>query len=71
MVANCKKCVKETERRPELLITIPIPDRPWRMVATDLFELEGKDYLLVVDYFSRFVEIGAMTKSNQQKSSEC
>lgn len=41
------------------------------MVATDLFELEGKDYLLVVDYFSRFVEIGAMTKSNQQKSSEC
>ena len=63
MVTNCKTCAKETNRPPEPLITTPIPDRPWKMIATDLFELGGRDYLLVVDYFSRFVEIGAMTRS--------
>ena len=63
LVTNCKKCAKETLHTPEPLITTPIPDRPWKMIATDLFELKGRDYLLVVDYFSRFVEIGVMQKS--------
>ena len=63
LVTNCKKCAKETRPTPEPLITTPLPDRLWKMVATDLFELEGRDYLLVVDYFSRFVEIGVMQKS--------
>ena len=63
LVTNCKKCAKETLHTPEPLITTPIQDRPWKMIATDLFELEGRDNPLVVDYFSRFVEIGVMHKS--------
>ena len=63
LVTNCKNCAKETPQPREPLITTPIPDRPWKMVATDLFELEGRDYLLVVDYLSRFVEVGMMRKS--------
>jgi len=60
---NCKKCAKETLHTLQPLIATPIPDRPWKMIATDVFELEGSDYLLVTDYFSRFVEIGVMQKS--------
>ena len=63
LVTYCGKCAKETLHTPEPLITTPIPDRPWKMIVTDLFELEGRDYFLVVDYFSRFVEIGVMQKS--------
>ena len=63
LVTNCKRCAKLTQQSREPLITTPIPDRPWKMIATDFFELEGRDYLLVVDYFSRFVEVGVMKKT--------
>ncbi|XP_078357457.1 uncharacterized protein LOC144642365 [Oculina patagonica] len=58
----------ELDNKPEPLITTPLPDRPWQVVATDLFQLKGIDYLIVIDYFSRYVEVAAMQKTT--KSSE-
>lgn len=34
-----------------------ISDRPWEKVGTDLYTIDGQDYLIVVDYFSNFWEI--------------
>ena len=44
------------------MLTSPFPDRPWQKVATDLFQHNGKDYAIVVHYFSRFFEIGLLTE---------
>ena len=30
---------------------------PWKTLDVDLFHLNGKNYLVVIDYFSKFVEI--------------
>ena len=49
--------MKTARQRKEPLITTPLPDWPWKTIGTDLFELEKKHYLLVVDYFSRFPEV--------------
>ena len=32
----------------------PIPVKPWNTVSADLFNLHGKEYLLIVDYFSKY-----------------
>ena len=58
LVQSCQHC---TTHRPtqnkEPLITTPLPDLPWQNVATDLCEHKGKTYLVLIDYFSRWLEI--------------
>ena len=53
LVQDCRECAEQSRNKRELLITTPLPDYPWQLVGTDLFELNKCHYLLVVDYFSR------------------
>ena len=34
-----------------------VPSRPWEKIAADIFTLDGKDYLVTIDYFSNFWKI--------------
>ena len=56
-INRCPQCYRDAPPRREPLITTPLPDFPWQKAATDLFEMRGNTYLLVVDYFSRFPEV--------------
>jgi transposase InsO family protein len=49
--------------KPEPLLPSSFPERPWQTLAADFFKCENVDYLLVVDYFSRYVEVCAMQKN--------
>ena len=51
----------------ELLISSEMPDHPWQKVVTDLFEWQ--QYLLVVDYYSRFIETAKLSSTTYL--SEC
>ena len=44
----------------------PLPSHPWERVGSDLFELHGTTYLLVVDYFSRYIEIQKLSSTNSK-----
>ena len=63
MVENCKTCAKIAHHRREPLITASLPEYPWEVVGTDLFELQGRQYLVVVDYFSRYPEVAKLTST--------
>ena len=39
------------------MVNRPIPTRPFQMVAVDLFECDGKNYLSLQDYYSRYIEV--------------
>ena len=67
LVQQCRTCALHRDNKPEPLIATPLPDRPWQIVATDLFQMKGMHYLIVID-FSRYVEVAAMAKTT--KSSE-
>ena len=49
--------------KPEPLVPTSFPEPPWQTLGTDFFRCENVDYLLVVDYLSRYVEVCAMGKN--------
>ena len=49
--------MKKNKLPPEPLIPTQIPDLPFNQVTMDLFEFESKQYILVVDYYSKFIEV--------------
>ena len=57
-VSICEAC-REYERgkTKETLRSHETRSRPWQYVAADLFELEGKSYLVTSDYSSGFFEL--------------
>ena len=63
LVKNCRECCKQQCQRVEPLFPSPLPEFPFQKVATDLFEWDRKVDLLVVDDFSRFIEIFKLSQT--------
>lgn len=57
-VQQCQYCTenRHTQRKEPLLPSV-LPSRPWQKTAIDLCELKKQNYLVISDYFSRFLEI--------------
>lgn len=61
VVAECGICAKFRAQNPrEPLNPHPVPERPWEKLGADIFEYKNKDYLIVVDYFSKYPELCQM-----------
>ena len=56
-VAACKMCQHFAPDSPEPLIPSTLPERPWQVLATDLFLHNDKHYIVTVDYYSRYFEL--------------
>ena len=61
LVHNCPECTKAMLAQKQPLISTPLPEHPWEKLASDLFEINGNTYLLVVDYFSRYMEVQTLS----------
>lgn len=48
------------------MLIADLPTAPWQKVGTDLFHLQGKDYLLVIDYFSNCPEVAQLSSTSAQ-----
>ncbi len=49
--SNCKEPLQPSE----------VPDRPWEVAATDLFMWNNTNYVVLVDYHSRYFEVGRLS----------
>ena len=57
MIQKCTICCENFQISYEPMIPSTLPQWPWEKIGTDLFELKNKSYLLLVDYFSRYIEV--------------
>ena len=58
-ISACEICREfdTTSQAKETLISREVPSCPWEKIAADIFTLDGKDYLVTIDYYSNFWEI--------------
>ena len=55
-LSECHPCATFQEKQPkETLLNDPVSNVPWKSLAMDNFDFNGKHYLIVVDCFSKFV----------------
>ena len=68
-ISRCETCrTCEIAQQKETLCSHEIPARPWSKVATDLFELNNKHYLVTVDYYSNYWEVDQMESNTKSKA---
>ena len=59
---HCQKCdtcraTDDNSQQKETLISHEIPERPWQHISTDIFTLDGVNYLITLDQYSNFWEV--------------
>lgn len=55
MVKDCELCNKYQQAQPKLPAMEPdLPTRTWEKLGSDIFQFNGANYLIIIDYYSRF-----------------
>jgi transposase InsO family protein len=68
VVSKCSVCIKyRYKQQKESLKPHPVPGMPWNKVGADLFHLNGKDYLVIIDYLSNFPEVAQLSSTNAKQ----
>ena len=68
-ISQCETCSKyERKQQKETLMSHEIAERPWEKIGTDLYTIDGNDYLIVVDYVSNFL---GDRPANRHESQHC
>ncbi len=72
LVNNYKDCLESRPtQRKEPLLTTPLPDRPWEINGADICEVNKQHYLIVVDYFSRYINITHLQDLSGETTRAC
>lgn len=57
-ISKCKICEKFSKANTkEPLISHEVPDYPFQKVAADILYYKGEDYLVLIDYYSNWIEL--------------
>ena len=67
-ISKCSVCnAYQHKQQKEPMIQHPVPARPWQFVAADLFEFQGKEYLVTMDYYSNFFEVDKLSSQTSRE----
>ena len=64
IVDKCAECLQQRNNPArEKLIPHTVPSRAWQKLGIDLFQFGGKRFQIVVDYFSKWIEVGQVPRN--------
>ena len=67
VVSKCNTCnMFRNSQAEEPLKSHELPERPWLKIAADLFELDKQEYVVMVDYYSKFLEVSHLPNSKSK-----
>ena len=68
MVTNCTECqIYCNKLEKETLLQHTVPEKPWINVATDLFHYFDQNYLILVDYMSKYFKVCQLQNLTSEK----
>ena len=69
LISNCPACQKFQSKQPPETLRNELPTtQPWTSLTTDIFELNGKSYLIVVDHYSKFIVVRRVTDHSAEQT---
>ena len=70
-VTSCDACQEHRNKQPkEPQLQHEIPETPWTKLATDVFHLKRKHYVLLVDYTTKYFDISQITDTQSRTVAE-
>lgn len=72
-VCSCHPCqIVDPKAKPEPIRSTKLPESPWKDISIDLLEITTENHLLVVvDYYSRWIEAILVRKTDAQHVIKC
>lgn len=67
LVRTCPTCCKAQNQRAQPLIPAPLPELPWQKVGTDLFHWKQGTFLLIIDNYSRYIEVAKLDRLSAEE----
>ena len=66
MCRKCHTCALHQDDKVEPLLALSAPTEIWERVGIDLFEFKKEQYLVIVDYGSRWLDFKKLNSTNSQ-----
>ena len=64
-VRKCESCIKfAPSKKKEAMLSHTVSTRPWQKIASDILRFAGKDYIILVDYYSLWPEVFLLNRAN-------
>jgi len=59
-VEHCSTCIKHRDIKHQPMIESELPSAPWMVIGSDIFTFEKQLYLVVIDYYRKWIEVATI-----------
>ena len=66
LVQNCPECIQERNNFKKPMVLENIPKRAWEKIAIDLFKNNNVWYIVLIDYYSRYLELFCLNQLTEE-----